>query len=103
MPRISGSCLPIAADVGAGVSRVDIVGMASNFLSFDVHLYNFLVDEADAAQQSKFKSLNVDTVHGGAARTGAGRYQSERVDQRRGEGFMNARANPLENRPHRKL
>ena len=71
----------------AAVAGAKIVSVASKFLSFDLHLHNFLAGESKSARQPKFKSLNVDTVHGVAARTGARRYQSERVDQRRGEGL----------------
>ena len=47
--------------------------MGSNFLPFDLHLYNFPVGEFEGGSEPKFKSLNVDIVRGVAARTGVGR------------------------------
>jgi hypothetical protein len=63
----------------------------------------FLSRQIACGPEVEIQVLNVDIVHGVAARTGGGRHQSERVDQRRGEGSINARASLWKNRPYRKL
>src|SRR5207247_1827894 len=61
---------PAGPKKGAFASRIDIMSMQSNFLPFDLHLFNFPVSEPKAAQQAAFKSLNTDIVRGVAAATG---------------------------------
>jgi len=56
---------------GAFTSRNDIMSMQSNFLPFDLHLYNFPAGKSKAAQQTNFKNLNRDIVREVALGNGA--------------------------------
>jgi cytochrome c5 len=61
---------PTGPTVGAFTSRDDIMSMRSNFLPFDLHLYNFPAARSKAAQQTNFKNLNRDIVQQVAAGNG---------------------------------
>ena len=62
---------PTGPKKGAFTSRNDIMSMQSNFLPFDLHLYNFPAGKSKAAQQTNFKNLNRDIVREVAAGNGA--------------------------------
>jgi mono/diheme cytochrome c family protein/cytochrome c5 len=53
---------PTGPKVGAFADRVDITSMHSNFLPFDLHLFNFPATNSKAAQEAAFKALNTDIV-----------------------------------------
>ncbi|MCU1268548.1 MAG: domain containing protein [Acidobacteria bacterium] len=56
---------------GAFTSRNDIMSMTSNFLPFDLHLYNFPAGRSKVDQQTNFKNLNRDIVRTVAIGNGA--------------------------------
>jgi len=62
---------PLGPQKGAFTSRNDIMSMQSNFLPFDLHLYNFPAAKTKAAQQTAFKNLNRDIVREVAVGNGA--------------------------------
>lgn len=62
---------PTGPTQGAFTSRDDIMSMRSNFLPFDLHLYNFPGAKSKAAQQTAFKNLNRDIVREVAQGNGA--------------------------------
>jgi hypothetical protein len=62
---------PAGPQKGAFASRNDIMSMQSNFLPFDLHLYNFPAAKTKAAQQTAFKNLNRDIVREVAVGNGA--------------------------------
>ena len=83
-----GTAASVPADVnnpagpkkGAFTSRNDIISMQSNFLPFDLHLYNFPAAKSKASQQAAFKNLNVNIVRGVANGTGTGTAIVEAID-----------------------
>jgi len=62
---------PTGPTVGAFTGRDDIISMRSNFLPFDLHLYNYPAAKSKAAQQTNFKNLNRDIVRQVAVGNGA--------------------------------
>jgi cytochrome c5 len=62
---------PLGPQKGAFASRNDIMSMQSNFLPFDLHLFNFPAGKTKAAQQTAFKNLNRDIVREVAVGNGA--------------------------------
>jgi cytochrome c5 len=62
---------PSGPKQGAFANRNDILSMTSNFLPFDLHLYNFPANKNKAGQQAAFKNLNVEIVHQVATANGA--------------------------------
>jgi len=62
---------PTGPKKGAFTIRNDIMSMQSNFLPFDLHLYNFPAGKTKAAQQTNFKNLNRDIVREVAVGNGA--------------------------------
>jgi cytochrome c5 len=62
---------PAGPKKGAFADRNDILTMKSNFLPFDLHLYNFPASKSKPSQQPAFKNLNVDIVREVATASGA--------------------------------
>ena len=62
---------PLGPKKGAFTDRADIVGMKSNFLPFDLTLYNFPAAKDKNAQEAAFKGLNIDIVQEVASHNGA--------------------------------
>lgn len=71
---------PTGPKRGAFTSRADIIGMGSNFLPFDLHLFNFPASKTKASQQAAFKNLNVEIVRPVALATGTGADIAEVID-----------------------
>jgi cytochrome c5 len=71
---------PAGPKRGAFSSRTDIMSMGSNFLPFDLHLFNFPTSKSKSSQQLAFKNLNLEIVHGVAAATGTGAAIVELID-----------------------
>lgn len=58
---------PTGPKAGAFADRQDIMDMNSNFLPFDLHLFNYPVAKNKASQQAAFKTLNKKIVKGVSA------------------------------------
>ncbi|XIA62101.1 hypothetical protein ACFIOY_20755 [Bradyrhizobium sp. TZ2] len=71
---------PAGPKKGAFTSRADIMAMGSNFLPFDLHLFNYPATKSKASQQAAFKNLNVNIVKGVASATGTGAAIVEIID-----------------------
>ena len=71
---------PAGPKKGAFSARSDIISMGSNFLPFDLHLFNFPLSKSKNSQQAAFKNLDVDIVKGVTTQTGTGSAIVEVID-----------------------
>jgi cytochrome c5 len=71
---------PAGPKKGAFANRNDIISMGSNFIPFDMHLFNYPAAKSKASQQAAFKNLNVNIVRGVANATGTGEAIVEAID-----------------------
>lgn len=71
---------PSGPKAGAFEDRADIMSMHSNFLPFDLHLYNFPAIKPKPLQEAAFKTLNTEIVKGVSAATTTGAAIVEVID-----------------------
>ncbi len=88
---------PTGPKKGAFASRADIMSMRSNFLPFDLHLFNYPTAKSKASQQAAFKNLNENIVKNVATEVAAGGGAGQAIVKLIEEWYAGGAANQNEN------